>query len=300
LTQAEIGAYVHGADGAGLLSEGERVTGPSSHEPKAVEESGFPVDTAAASARRRKAATFRRTEKVSEVVAREIVRDSRHLKPGTMLPPEAKLLEQYRVSRASLREALRLLEVQGLVIIRPGPGGGPMIAEADSLHFGRMASLFFHMSGATHRDTLNARLLLEPILAGLIAEKQDPVQIQALKDYLENATTTLDGKLPQPSAELSAEQHRALEFHAMLMSMSGNPVLTLIVRSLQDLRVEHMTGDGVHPEGDIDHVHREIAEAIIEGRREDTEWLMGEHMKDFIEYESRNDPGYLEQTVSWR
>ena len=276
------------------------MTGPSSHDPEAVGNSRWSVDMSAAIARRRKVSTSRRTEKVSEVVAREIVRDSRHLTPGTMLPPEAKLLEHYRVSRASLREAMRLLEVQGLVVIRPGPGGGPMIAQADSLHFGRMASLYFHMSGATHRDTLNARLLLEPIIAGLIAAKQDPAQIQALKDYLESSRSTMHGKLPQPSAKLSEEQQRALEFHAMLMSMSGNPVLTMIVRSLQDLRVDHMTRDGVHPEGDIEFVHRAIAEAIIEGRREDTESLMSEHMQDFIEYEARNDPDYLEQTISWR
>ncbi len=276
------------------------MTGLSSRRPQAAKESDLSGDEAVANARRRKAATFRRTEKVSEVVAREIVRDSRLLKPGTMLPPEARMLEQYRVSRASLREAMRLLEVQGLVVIRPGPGGGPMVAEADSLHFGRMASLYFHMNGATHRDTLNARLLLEPIVSGLIAERQDPAQIEVLKDYLNGSTTTQAGTLPNPAVELSAEQQRALEFHAMLMSMSGNPVLTLIVRSLQDLRVDQMTGDGVHPEGDIEQVHAEIAQAIIDGRREDTERLMREHMQDFIEYEARNDPGYLEQTVSWR
>ena len=278
---------------------------PSSPKPKAEPQVVAASDNVLpngveSNARRRMAGTFRRTEKISEVIAREIVRDSRNLKPGTMLPPEAKLLEQYRVSRASLREAMRLLEVQGLVIIRPGPGGGPMIAEADSLHFGRMASLYFHMSGATHRDTLNARALLEPIVVGLIAQKQDPAHIQMLKDYLENAKTSMEGKLPQCSVDLSAEQQRALEFHAMLMSMVGNPVLTLIVRSLQDLRVDQMTGDGVHPEGNIDHVHSEIAQAIIDGRREDAERLMREHMQDFIEYEASNDPGYLEQTVSWR
>lgn len=276
------------------------MTGLSSHGPEAAREFGSSGDETGAVVRRRKAATFRRTEKVSEAVAREIVRDSRHLKPGTMLPPEAKMLEQYRVSRASLREAMRLLEVQGLIVIRPGPGGGPMVAEADSLHFGRMASLYFHMHSATHRDTLNARLLLEPIVAGLIAERQDPGQIQALKEYLEGSASTAVGTLPNPSAELSAEQRRALEFHAMLISMSGNPVLTLMVRALQDLRVDQMTGDGVHPEGDIEQVHADIARAIINGRREDTERLMREHMQDFIEYEERNDPGYLEQTVSWR
>jgi DNA-binding FadR family transcriptional regulator len=245
---------------------------------------------------------MRRTEKVSEVIAREIVRDSRGLPPGTMLPPEARLLERYRVSRASLREALRMLEVQGLIVIRPGPGGGPMIAEADSWHFGRMASLFYHLSGATYRDTLEARLILEPVIAGIIAQKRDPEHIQMLKDFLENSKTPLKGKLPPTAFVITEAQERVLEFHAMLMSMTGNPVITLLVRSLQDLRVDHATGagDATHMEGDFLHVHDMIARAIIEGRSAQAEQLMREHIQDFIQYELDNDPAHLDQTVSWR
>lgn len=246
---------------------------------------------------RRSAGNIRRTEKISEVIAREIVRDSRGFPPGTMLPPEAKLLERYGVSRASLREALRLLEVQGLIVIRPGPGGGPRIAEADSSHFGRMASLFFHRSGATYRDTLEARLILEPVVAGIIAQKQDPEQIQALKDYLEFSKTTMAGKLPPTAAAISERQELVLEFHAMLMSMSGNPVITLLARSLQDLRVDR---PATHLEGDNLHLHDMIARAIIEGRPAQAEQLMREHMQHFIQYEMENDPAFLEQTVSWR
>ncbi|SDD10234.1 DNA-binding transcriptional regulator, FadR family [Sphingomonas sp. YR710] len=249
---------------------------------------------------RRSSGQMRRTEKVSEVIAREIVRDSRGLPPGTMLPPEAKLLERYRVSRASLREALRMLEVQGLVVIRPGPGGGPMIAEADSWHFGRMASLYFHLSGATYRNTLEARLILEPVVARLIAQQQDPEHIQALKDYLDHSKTTMEGKLPPSAFAISEAQERVLEFHAMLMSMTGNPVITLLVRSLQDLRVDHMAGDAKHLENDFLHVHDMIARAIIDGRAAQAEQLMHEHIQDFIQYELVNDPAYLEQTVSWR
>jgi DNA-binding FadR family transcriptional regulator len=243
---------------------------------------------------------IRRTEKISEVIAREIVRDSRGLPPGTMIPPEARLLERYRVSRASLREALRLLEVQGLIVIRPGPGGGPMIAEADSWHYGRMSSLFFHMAGATYRDALDARLILEPVVAGMIAQKRDPEHIQTLKDYLETSKTTMEGKLPPTAFQISEAQERVLEFHAMLMTLSGNPVITLLARSLQDLRVDEMKSDPKHLEADFLHVHDMIARAIIEGRPAQAEQLMREHMQEFIEYELEHDPALLEQTVSWR
>jgi len=68
----------------------------------------------------------RRTLKTSEIVALEIVRDivSQRFKAGDRLPLESEMLAHYRVSRSSLREALRLLEVQGLIVIRPGPGAG--------------------------------------------------------------------------------------------------------------------------------------------------------------------------------
>jgi GntR family transcriptional repressor for pyruvate dehydrogenase complex len=275
------------------------VNKPSSRASKSrgAESSNPPADTKPV---RRSTAGVRRTEKISEVIAREIVRDSRGLPPGTMLPPEARLLERYRVSRASLREALRLLEVQGLVVIRPGPGGGPMIAEADSIHFGRMASLFFHLAGATYRDTLEARLILEPVVCGIIARQQNPEHIQALKNYLESSKTTMAGQLPPSSFSMSQEHQTVLEFHAMLMSMVGNPVITLLARSIQDLRVD-ATGDHAgHLEGDILCVHDMIARAIIEGRPAQAEQLMREHIQEFIQYELEHDPAYLEQTVSWR
>ena len=58
------------------------------------------------------------------MIVRDIV--SRNRGPGDTLPSEAAMLAHYRVSRASLREALRLLEVQELIRLKPGPGGGPI------------------------------------------------------------------------------------------------------------------------------------------------------------------------------
>jgi GntR family transcriptional repressor for pyruvate dehydrogenase complex len=239
---------------------------------------------------------IRRTEKISEVIAREIVKDSRGLPPGTMLPSEAKLLEKYQVGRASLREALRLLEVQGLIVIRPGPGGGPMIAEADSVHFGRMASLYFHLAEATYRDTMDARLILEPIVAGLIATEQNPADMAALERYLEDHA---DGA--EDSSGAFAEEERSLEFHAMLMSMSGNPVITLLVRALQDLHIDRWTVNRGHSEHrhDADEVHRQIVRAILDGRAAQVEQIMREHIQEFIDYEVEHNPRHLEATVSW-
>jgi GntR family transcriptional repressor for pyruvate dehydrogenase complex len=242
----------------------------------------------------RGALNVHRTEKVSEAIARQIVRDSRGLAPGTRLPPEAKLLEKYGVARNSLREGLRILEVQGLIVIRPGPGGGPMIAEVDSVHFSRMASLYLHRAGATYRDSLEARIILEPMVAGVVAQRQDPDDIQTLTDHLESANDE------EPAGPFS-EEERALEFHAMLMEMSGNPVLTLIVRSLQDLLVERWEATRSPSERvpHMDHVHDMITKAIIDGRPAQAEQLMREHMLEFFQDMVAHDPARLDETISW-
>ena len=87
-----------------------------------------PTPSAAATPSR---APRRRAVKVAESVAREILHDiaDRQLPPGATLPSEAEMVETFNVARASLREALRILEVYGLIRIKPGPGGGPVVAD---------------------------------------------------------------------------------------------------------------------------------------------------------------------------
>ena len=69
-------------------------------------------------------APIRRNEKIAEAVARDIVRRiaAGKLPPGAQLPSEAQMAVDYGVGRASLREALRILEIHGLISIKPGPG----------------------------------------------------------------------------------------------------------------------------------------------------------------------------------
>src|SRR5215207_8453406 len=90
--------------------------------------------------------------KTAETVARDIVRDivARELRPGDRLPSEGAMLEEYGVSRESLREALRLLEVHGLITIRRGPGGGPSVGQVEPANLSRMSTLFYHLAGATY------------------------------------------------------------------------------------------------------------------------------------------------------
>ena len=90
-----------------------------------------------------------RSAKVSELLARDILSDieERSLRPGAKLLPETAMLRRYGVGRASLREALRILEIYGIIKIKPGPGGGPVVDSVDSADFGRASSFYLNVLG---------------------------------------------------------------------------------------------------------------------------------------------------------
>ncbi|CCH28412.1 FCD domain-containing protein [Actinosynnema sp. NPDC047251] len=228
----------------------------------------------------------RRTEKLSEVVAREIVRDIRDLPPATMLPAEAIMLGKYGVGRGSLREALRLLEVQGLIVIRPGPGGGPMVAQVDSVHFARVSSLYYHMSGATYGDVASALYALEPVIARLAAERHDERDLAVLRAHLAH-----------PDDEHALDTNG---FHALLAEMSGNPVLTLSARSLQRMFVERVRGL-FPPERrpKFEREHRAICQAILDGDGDLAERLTREHMRAYVDTAEDRYAAVRAETVDW-
>ena len=125
-----------------------------------------PIDVVASGEPRR-----RRPQKTAERVAGEIVRDivARDLGSGAHLPLEAAMAAQYGVSRSSVREALRILEVQGLISLKPGPGGGPVVGVVEATYLARTESLYFHLAGATYRDLIATQAVLEPLCAAAAA-----------------------------------------------------------------------------------------------------------------------------------
>ena len=91
------------------------------------------------------------------------------LKPGDRLPPERELAERLRVSRSSLREAIRALELRGLVVSRPGAGTFVSTESVETILSVIAASI--NGSGGYLSDIFEVRHLLEPKIAALAAER---------------------------------------------------------------------------------------------------------------------------------
>jgi GntR family transcriptional regulator, transcriptional repressor for pyruvate dehydrogenase complex len=229
---------------------------------------------------------------VSGVIAREIVADMRGLPPSSMLPLEAEMLEKFQVGRASLREALRILEAYGLIVIKPGPGGGPMVAPFDSMNFARMTTLYLHLADATYREVLQARIIMEPVMARLAAERKDRDALEVLQDFLAKS---------EPADE-SEYLLQSGGFHGLLSGLSGNRVLDLEGQSLKDIYADRIEGTVFPPEArrGIFHDHRMIAQAIIAGNAARAEKLTRAHMEEYLFSTAERNPGVLDEVVQWR
>src|SRR5687767_10224840 len=94
------------------------------------------------------------------------------LKPGDALPSETALMEQFGVARPTMREAIRVLESDGLIRIQLGMYGGARVQELDLDLLARRAGLYLQMHGTTMRDLVEAQNVVEPGTVRLAAQRR--------------------------------------------------------------------------------------------------------------------------------
>ena len=125
--------------------------------------------------------------KTAMIVARRIVRDIDRLslQRGDKLPPERVMLEEYQVGRGTLRESLRFLELQGIISLKPGPGGGPVVEQPEATSLATSLMLLLQFAGAEYRVVAEARVALEPTMARLAAERMTPEALAELSDTVQ-------------------------------------------------------------------------------------------------------------------
>jgi GntR family transcriptional repressor for pyruvate dehydrogenase complex len=233
-----------------------------------------------------------RSRKTSERVALDIVHDivAQGLQAGDRLPLEAAMVEQYDVSRASLREALRLLEVQGLIRLKPGPGGGPAVGSVKASHLARTATLYFHLGASTYDQLMATQVLLEPLCAQLAA--QNPESREALQPYFD---------VPDIDSEATYRGLTAT-FHDEVYRLSANPVLALVTNAITSIVSDHVvaTMDPVQLRADILEEHASLARAIARGHVDKAGRLMAAHFQAQHDYYRAHWPARLQELIEWR
>jgi len=171
----------------------------------------------------------RRYEQVAEQIQGLIARGV--LKPGDRLPPERDLVSKFGVGRGSIRDAIRTLEVMG--IVEPRQGHGTVVRElsADSL----VVPLASVLSQKRHlvAELLDVRRMLEPALAGRAATNATPEEIARLEDILARQQEKV--RRGEPGIEEDSE------FHYAIAVAAGNTVMLRVLDVLMDLLRESRT-----------------------------------------------------------
>ncbi len=225
-----------------------------------------------------RASTTRRPYQVAETIKRWIV--DKQLKPGDRLPSEVELIETLQVSKGTIRESTRVLEAQGLVETRTGPGGGAFVREMSEAKAISLLSNYLFFKDISIQDIYQIRLALEPELAASLAGKVGPQDLARLRESLASYAA------PAADAQAERQQHLdSLNFHLMLSELAGgNQLLTFIIRFtiqvLSDLTIYRRLFEPVtHDLGQTGcRYHAEILDAIEAGDAERARHIMREHM----------------------
>ncbi len=194
-----------------------------------------------------------KSEKVSDSIIAQI-RDailSGQLKPGDRLASEKELIEQFNVSKATMREALRVLEVIGMIEMRKGIAGGAFVAEVGMRTTIQAIINFLHFQTVSIREITMLRYLIEPAVAEIAAIRRTDKDVEKLEEII-GATIT------PGENEVSKE----ISFHRYLARMSENAILTLTVDLIDNLLKSLKTTLGM-PAEFYEHV-REAHELILE------------------------------------
>jgi DNA-binding FadR family transcriptional regulator len=237
-----------------------------------------------------------RTVKLTESIARSIVDDiiEHDRQPGAPLLPEAQMAAAYAVSRATIREALRVLETNGLVRLRPGRFGGPEVGNADPVAFGRSLTWFLQMRRTRFWELLEARVIMEPMMAALAASRPRPDSMAAIR-VLADAHRTLD--TGHASSYLKATQ----EFHGVIAGLSGNGVLDLFGRALTEIYTERVITVEAPParREAVIAEHEAVAAAILAGDPSQAEERMRQHMLELAGGFERQYGAMRNEIVGW-
>ncbi len=234
-----------------------------------------------------------RNERASTRVARNIVNDiqKRQLPSGAQLDSEHVMIEKQGASRATVREALRFLELQGALKMKAGPGGGPVVSEPSVDHLAGALSLQLQFANATLRAVLEARRSIYPVLVSEAAENATDEDIRALKESLQ--------RLYEATEDSDATAREARHFYELVATASKNLVLGFLVNAL------HHLSENSGIEYDVQHRQASARQAdkilqAIENRDADQAHAISKKMHAAAwRYWEKHAPDLLDAPVSW-
>ena len=176
--------------------------------------------------------------KVSEHVERKIkeaIFDGK-LTPGKKLPSERAMAEQFGVSLGSVREALKALQVLGLVEKKQGRSGGIFVSEINNRAVKKSLGYYLEFKDLSFKHIDEVRNVIEPQIIKMAIENITPEVVKKLEENLlscEEKAKRIGTNLTK--REFSDLDRTNLEFHKIIVGITNNPILVLIFDYICDL-----------------------------------------------------------------
>ncbi|MBO0830366.1 MAG: FadR family transcriptional regulator [Actinobacteria bacterium] len=210
-------------------------------------------------------------ERAHEGVARQL-RDAilnGTYKPGDRLPGERELVDLFGVSRSAVRQALLLLQQQGLLLVRQGAGGGVFVNGRQVGPVLRAFENLFALQEPSIEHFVHAKALLEPVISATAAEAATPEDLAALRENLELSEQAL--------SEGREVNELALKFHLLVATATHNEILTLILEAF--VRIAARLSNNIEDWHHLLAEHHAIYHALESGNAEDVVRLTRKHLQ---------------------
>lgn len=201
-----------------------------------------------------------RTEKAPLRIIRQIrtaILDG-ELKPGDKLPTEQEMLSHFGVSRHTVREALRALEIMGLLEIRAGNNGGAFVTEVGLETTQSNLINFFKFQDLSIGHISEIRKVLEPYSAKVAAERMTEENLAVLIDIHKRSIAAFKEN------DYKTLVYMGVQFHRQIALCSHNPILILVLGFVENLLVDvkKVTLPGLEFSKHVVESHQEILDAL--------------------------------------
>ncbi len=235
----------------------------------------------------------RNPERAAVRIARKLVGEirRRRLRPGMQLAAEHRMVEELGVARATVREALRFLELQGALRIKAGPGGGPVVSAPGADHLASALSLHLQFSDASFRSVVEARCSIYPVLAAEATANASREDIATLQESI----TRMHVGAHDP--DLFREEAR--RFMNLIATASANRVLAILVEALHRMSGETSAGWDEKQRRSALRSYARVVRAIEDGEPENARSVMAKSLAAALRSWERTAPDELKKPVAW-
>lgn len=230
------------------------------------------------------------TDRISQAIIDQIKEAifQKKLRVGDKLPSERQLIEQFRTSRVTVREALRTLEYSGILEITRGVEGGSFVRDPHTKFVNNFLQDMFSMGNIKVSHLTEARLAIEPFCVKVAVERIKKDSLEEIRQNIHETKEALKRNNARDARLLN------LEFHRNIAQASGNPVIFFMIDSIMDIMENNISSIPLSSkpvEGTLTF-HEDIYEAMKNRDPEKAHDLMLKHVQEIqeaLESEQKGD-----------